>query len=130
MVCMEVKDEVNLLNTMNTWFISIYWRKTVEIDDQISDETHRHWRKLSLFYVIKFVSDVPPVGGFLRTLQFPPPKKMTVTIELKYCWKWRYKRHNTNPILLVIQGTVINTQFMGFFLFRNSYFLIPVINLR
>ena len=24
-------------------------------------------------YVIKFVSDLPPVGGFLRVLRFPPP---------------------------------------------------------
>jgi hypothetical protein len=26
-------------------------------------------------YVIKFVSDLRQVGGFLRELQFPPPKK-------------------------------------------------------
>jgi hypothetical protein len=25
-------------------------------------------------YVIKFVSDLQQVGGFLRVLQFPPPK--------------------------------------------------------
>jgi hypothetical protein len=30
-------------------------------------------------YVIKFVSDLWQVVGFL---QFPPP------IKLKYCWKW------------------------------------------
>ena len=40
-------------------------------------------------YVIKFVSDLRQVDGFLRLLRFPPPKKLTVTIELKYCWKWR-----------------------------------------
>jgi hypothetical protein len=28
-------------------------------------------------YVIKFVSDLPQVGGFLRVLQFPPPIKLT-----------------------------------------------------
>jgi hypothetical protein len=32
-------------------------------------------------YVIKFVSDLRQVGGFLRVLRFPPP------IKLKYCWK-------------------------------------------
>ena len=36
-------------------------------------------------YVIKFVSDLRQVGGFLRVLRFPPPIKLTATIELKYC---------------------------------------------
>jgi hypothetical protein len=40
-------------------------------------------------YVIKFVSDLRQVGGFLRVLQFPPPIKLIATIYLKYCWKWR-----------------------------------------
>ena len=31
-------------------------------------------------YVIKFVSDLRQVGGFLRVLQFPPPIKLTSTI--------------------------------------------------
>ena len=31
-------------------------------------------------YVIKFVSDLWQVGGFLRVLQFPPPIKLTDTI--------------------------------------------------
>ena len=31
-------------------------------------------------YVIKFVSDLLQVGGFLRVLWFPPPIKLTVTI--------------------------------------------------
>ena len=31
-------------------------------------------------YVIKFVSDLRQVGGFLRVLQFPPTKKLTATI--------------------------------------------------
>jgi hypothetical protein len=31
-------------------------------------------------YVIKFVSDLQQVGGFLRVLQFPPPIKLTATI--------------------------------------------------
>jgi hypothetical protein len=37
-------------------------------------------------YVIQFVSDLQQVGGFLR---FPPTTKLTATILLKYCWKWR-----------------------------------------
>ena len=35
-------------------------------------------------YVIKFVSDLWQVGGFLRVLQCPPPIKLTATIWLKY----------------------------------------------
>jgi len=40
-------------------------------------------------YVIKFVSDIRQVSGFLRVLLFYPPIKLTVTIQLKYCWKWQ-----------------------------------------
>jgi len=35
---------------------------------------------LVLHYVIKFVSDLRQVGGFLRELRFPPPIKLTATI--------------------------------------------------
>ena len=31
-------------------------------------------------YVIKLVSDLPPICGFLRVLRFPPPIKLTTTI--------------------------------------------------
>jgi len=31
-------------------------------------------------YVIKFISDLRQVGGFLRVLQFPPTIKLTATI--------------------------------------------------
>ena len=31
-------------------------------------------------YVIKFVSDLWQVGGFLWVLRFPPPIKLTVTV--------------------------------------------------
>ena len=36
-------------------------------------------------YVIKFVSDLRQVSGFLLVLQFPPPIKLTVMIQLKHC---------------------------------------------
>ena len=36
-------------------------------------------------YVIKFVSDLRQVGGFLLVLRFPPSIKLTATIKLKYC---------------------------------------------
>ena len=31
-------------------------------------------------YVVKFVSDLQQVGGFLLVLRFPPPIKLTATI--------------------------------------------------
>jgi hypothetical protein len=31
-------------------------------------------------YMIKFVSDLRQVGGFLRVLRFPPPIQLTATI--------------------------------------------------
>ena len=31
-------------------------------------------------YVVKFVSDLQQVGGFLQALRFPPPIKLTATI--------------------------------------------------
>jgi hypothetical protein len=33
-------------------------------------------------YAIKFVSDLQQVGGFLPALRFPPPIKLTASIEL------------------------------------------------
>ena len=35
---------------------------------------------ISQYYVIKFVSDLRQVGGFLKVLRFPPPIKLTATI--------------------------------------------------
>jgi hypothetical protein len=39
-------------------------------------------------YVIKFVSDLRQVSGFLQVLRFPPPIKLTATTWLKYFWRW------------------------------------------
>ena len=36
-------------------------------------------------YVIKFVSAMQQADGFLGVLWFPPPIKLTATIEHKYC---------------------------------------------
>jgi len=49
---------------------------------------HHHWSCDFEFrsvrgvqhYVMKFVSDLRQVGGFLRVLRFPPPIKLTATI--------------------------------------------------
>jgi hypothetical protein len=47
----------------------------------------RSWRSVQ-HYMIKFVSDLRQVCGFLRVLRYPPPIKLTSTISLEYCWKW------------------------------------------
>jgi hypothetical protein len=36
-------------------------------------------------YVIKFVSDMRHVGGFLEVHRFPLPIRLTATIYMKYC---------------------------------------------
>ena len=46
-------------------FFFLYWR----------------WKELSL----AVVSDLRQVGGFLWVLRFPPPRKLTAMIFLKYC---------------------------------------------
>jgi hypothetical protein len=47
-----------------------------------------HSRRGVQHYVIKFVSDLRQVSGFLRVLRFLSPIKLTAMIQLKYCWKW------------------------------------------
>ena len=47
-------------------------------------------------YVIKFVSDLRQVDGFLRVLQFPPPIKLVAMILLKVALNTKIK---SNQIL-------------------------------
>ena len=47
------------------------------------------------YYVIKFVSDLQQLEGFLLFLRFPPPIKLTAAIYLIYCWKCS-RHHQTN----------------------------------
>ena len=49
-------------------------------------------------YVIKFVSDLLQVGGFLRVLWFPPPIKLTATIYDRDIVEGGIKHHNPNPL--------------------------------
>ena len=49
-------------------------------------------------YVIKCVSDLKQVGGFLRVIQFLPPIKLTATISLKYIVESGVRHHNHNPL--------------------------------
>jgi hypothetical protein len=53
--------------------------QSVPIITKVVDEFESHsWRDLQN-YVIKFVSDLRQVGGFLQVLRFPQPIKLTVT---------------------------------------------------
>jgi hypothetical protein len=59
-------------------------------------------------YVIKVVSNLRQVDGFLRVLWFPPPTKLTDTIQLIYCRK-RYsapssKKPNTHMCFIFINS--------------------------
>jgi hypothetical protein len=55
-------------------------------------------------YVIKFVSDLRQVGGFLRVLWFPPSIKLTTTIYIV-----------TELLLKVVLNTLTLTQMLIFF---------------
>ena len=57
-----------------TYVISAYHHLHCEF------ESHSCEVYLIQHYVIKFVSDLRQVGGFLRVLWFPPPTKLTAMI--------------------------------------------------
>jgi hypothetical protein len=50
-------------------------------------ESRSWWGVLIQHYVIKFVSNLQQFGGFFCVLRFPPPIKLTTTIQLKYILK-------------------------------------------
>ena len=55
--------------------------QSVPITTEVTSSNHGHGEVYSIqHYVIKFVSDLQKVGGFLRLLRFPAPIKVTATI--------------------------------------------------
>jgi hypothetical protein len=55
--------------------------QSVPIITNVVSSNHTHGEMYSIqHYVIKFVSDLRQVGGFLQVLRFPPPIKLTATI--------------------------------------------------
>ena len=53
----------------------------VHITTKVVSSNLAHGEMYSIqHYVIKFVSDLRQVGGFLRVLWFPPPIKLTITM--------------------------------------------------
>jgi hypothetical protein len=58
-----------------------YLLQSVPITTKVLGSNTTHGEMYSIQqYVIKFVSDLRQVGGFLRVLQFPLPIKLTTTI--------------------------------------------------
>jgi hypothetical protein len=57
--------------------------------------------------MIKFVSDLWQVGGFLRVLLFPQPIKLTTTLSWNIV-ESGVKNHNPNPYPLGLTGDKIH----------------------
>jgi len=55
--------------------------KSVPITTKVVSLNPTHGKVyLIQLYVIKFISDLKQVGGFIRLLWFPPPIKLTATV--------------------------------------------------
>jgi hypothetical protein len=76
--CRRGRDRM-LVGFKTTYAMSAYHHWCCEFESRAGRGVHH--------YVIKFVSDLRQVSGFLRVLWFPPPIKLTATIQLKYFWK-------------------------------------------
>jgi len=64
------------------WFLDLQLPiQSVHIITNVVSSNPTHGEMYSIqHYVIKFVSDLHQVGGFLRVLWFPPPIKLTAMI--------------------------------------------------
>jgi hypothetical protein len=61
--------------------VIIGFMKSMPITTNVVSSNPVHFYVYSMqYYVIKFVSDLRQVCGFLRVLRFPPPIKLTATI--------------------------------------------------
>jgi hypothetical protein len=101
----NILEQTFFIGTLNAWLIDFKLEVTFcsytfrfrfmpmvfnATFNNISVISCHSWEVYSIqHYVIKFVSDLRQVSGFLQVLQFPPPIQLTATIWLKYCWKWR-----------------------------------------
>ena len=69
-----------------SWIYNYLYMLSVTITTKVVNSNPAHDEVYSRKrYVIKFVSDVPQVRGFLLVFLFPPSIKLTATIKLKYC---------------------------------------------
>jgi hypothetical protein len=68
--------------------------QSVHIATKVVSSNPIHGQAYSIaHYVIKFVSDLRQVGGFLRVLLYPPPTKLTAEILLKVAFKHHKPNH-------------------------------------
>ena len=69
---------------MIVWYFDL--QLPVPITSKVVSSNLAHGEVYSIkLYVIKFLSDLRQVNGFLQAFQFPPPIKLTAMILLKYC---------------------------------------------
>ena len=90
-VCIMYKTHPFLKLTDCDWgdfvLVIVWWLdlqlhvQSVPITTKVMSSIPTHGEVYSIqHYVIKYVSDLQQVRGFLRVLQFPPPIKLTATI--------------------------------------------------
>jgi hypothetical protein len=64
---------------MIVWYLDLQLPKQSAYHHWCCEFESRSWRGVQ-HYVIKFVSDLREVSGFLRVLRFPPPTKLSAMI--------------------------------------------------
>ena len=69
-------------NVPTEWFFSFFLLLHIFVCFQFESRSGQVY--LIQHYVIKFVSDLRHVGGFLQVLRFPSPIELTATIQLEY----------------------------------------------
>jgi len=70
---------VGAVMVMIVWLLDFMQSESITTKVVSSYSTHGEVYSIQ-HYVIKFVSDLRQVGGFLRVLQFPQPIKLTAMI--------------------------------------------------
>ena len=69
----------------NNYFVNIHSKNIIHTSQDASSSPVYGKLYSMQQYVIKLVSDLRQVCGFLWVLWFPPPIKLTAMIYLKYC---------------------------------------------
>ena len=85
--CSIFKHEPGAVVVMIVWWLNFQLHvQSVPITTNVVISNPAHGEVYSIqHYVVKFVSDLRQVGGFVLVLRCPPPIKLTATIKLKYC---------------------------------------------
>ena len=79
-LCRSDTNDYSIYKILNLYYLQLPVQ-SVSITTNVVSSNPVHGEVDSIqHYVIKFVSDLQQVGGFLRVLRFPPPIKLTATI--------------------------------------------------